>query len=204
VADVAAVLGISSGLVFYHFDTKERLLSEAFSAGNAEDLRTLQETVSGPGPVVDRLRAVLRLYLPTGAARAWSRDVDAWSEGVYTEEIRQACRRNDELWRAGFCALIAEGIATGECTARDPEEAALRITVMLDGLAVASQVRGTLDRQTMGQWAAQYTGDVVGLPAEDLIPRPGEFTDEDSTGDGGDGHDGTRSQLVVNAGTTKQ
>ena len=182
VADVAAALGISSGLVFYHFDTKERLLSEAFSAGNVHDLRTLQEIVSGPGTVVERLAGVMRLYLPTGSAEAWSRDVDAWSEGLYTEEIRQACRRNDERWRGGFRTLIAEGAAAGECRGEDPDGAALRITVMLDGLAVASQVRGTLSREVATTWAAEHVGADLGI-SQHLLLHPVADVRENPSGE---------------------
>jgi AcrR family transcriptional regulator len=174
VADVATALGISSGLVFYHFETKERLLSEAFSVGNEHDLQTLQEIVAGPGSAIERLRTVMRMYLPTGSAEAWARDVDAWSEGLYTDEIRQACRRNEERWRNGFRTLIAEGTATGECRADDPDEAALRITVMLDGLAVASQVRGTLSRDLAVTWAAEHAASVLGIAPELLIPVTAE------------------------------
>ena len=79
VADVAAALGLCAGLVCYHVAPQARLRAEAFSAGNVHDLRTLQEIVSGPGTVVERLAAVMRLYLPTGSAEAWSRDFDSWS-----------------------------------------------------------------------------------------------------------------------------
>jgi AcrR family transcriptional regulator len=181
VADVATVLGISSGLVFYHFETKERLLSEAFLAGNEKDQQTLQEILSGPGTVIDRIRAVMRMYLPTGPAEAWTRDIDAWSEGLYAEEIRQACRRNDDRWRHAFRTLIAEGAATGECQGGDdPDESALRITVTLDGLAVASQVRGSLSREVAVQWAAQHVAHVLAISPEVLLPP------ETADGSGGD------------------
>ena len=175
--------GNQFGLIFYHFETKERLLSEAFSAGNATDLETLQATVSGPGSFVQRLATVIRLYLPTGSAEAWSRDVDAWSEGLYTDEIRQACQRNDQRWRSGFAALIAEGAGSGECRSDDPEAAALRLTVMLDGLAVASQVRGTLGRKDAARWAASYVADVLGMETELLVAAMGDVDDVDDVDD---------------------
>lgn len=174
VADVATVLGISSGLVFYHFETKERLLSEAFSAGNEHDLQTLDEIVSGPGTAIDRLRAVMLMYLPTGDAEAWCRDVDAWSEGLYTDEIRQACRRNDDRWHSAFRTVISEATAAGDCHVEDADQAALQIKVMLDGLAVASQVRGTVSRDTAVAWAAQHAATVLGISPEVLLPAFGD------------------------------
>ncbi len=172
VSDVAAELGISAGLVFYHFDSKERLLSEAFASASGRDLAALDEAVSGPGSYADRLRTAVRLYQPTGEAEGWSRDIDAWAEGLYTDEIREACRRNDTRWRAGFQRLVAEGVAAGEFHCADPQESALRIAVLLDGLAVASQVRGTVTRAKAAAWADELVNRELGLtnPA-DVLPH---------------------------------
>ena len=164
VADVAAQLGISAGLIFYHFDSKERLLSEAFAMASERDLAAMEEAVSGPGTHVERLRTVLRLYQPSGNAEGWSRDIDAWAEGLYTEEIREVCRRNDARWRGGLQRLVAEGVAAGEFRTNSPQDAALRIAVVLDGLAVASQVRGTLSRGRAALWADEHAARELGLP----------------------------------------
>ena len=170
VADVAAELGISAGLIFYHFDSKERLLSEAFVIASERDLAALEEAIAGPGPYVDRLRVVLRLYQPTGDAEGWSRDIDAWAEGLYTDEIREACRRNDIRWRGGLEKLVAEGVAAGEFHSDNAPETALRIAVMLDGLAVASQVRNTVSRGKARLWADEHAARELGLPHPQLPP----------------------------------
>jgi AcrR family transcriptional regulator len=170
VADVAAELGISAGLIFYHFDSKERLLSEAFATASERDLEALETAISGPEPYPERLRNVLRLYQPSGDAEGWSRDIDAWAEGLYTEEIREACRRNDIRWRGGLQRLVAEGVAAGEFHCDDPQESALRITVMLDGLAVASQVRGTVSRGRARIWADEHAARELGLPPAQTLP----------------------------------
>jgi AcrR family transcriptional regulator len=183
VSDVAAELGISAGLVFYHFDSKERLLSEAFASASERDLAALEETISGPGPYADRLRTAVRLYQPTGEAEGWSRDIDAWAEGLYTDEIREACRRNDTRWRSGFQRLVSEGVAAGEFRCADPQDSALRIAVLLDGLAVASQVRGTVTRAKAAAWADELVARELGLdgagetpggaaPAGGALPQP--------------------------------
>jgi AcrR family transcriptional regulator len=170
VADVAAELGISAGLIFYHFDSKERLLSEAFVIASERDLAALEEAIQGPGSYVDRLHTVLRLYQPTGDAEGWSRDIDAWAEGLYTDEIREACRRNDIRWRGGLERLVAEGVAAGEFQSDNAQETALRIAVLLDGLAVASQVRGTVSRGRARLWADEHAARELGLPTPLLPP----------------------------------
>lgn len=162
-ADVATELGISAGLIFYHFESKERLLSEAFVLASERDLQAMEQAITGPGTNAERLSAVLRLYQPTGNAEGWSRDIDAWAEGLYTEEIREVCRRNDNRWRGGLQQLVRQGVAAGEFQSDDPQESALRITVHLDGLAVASQVRGTLSRERAESWADEHAARELGL-----------------------------------------
>ncbi len=170
VADVAAELGISAGLIFYHFESKERLLSEAFAIASERDLAAMEEAITGPETYVERLRIVLRLYQPSGNAEGWSRDIDAWAEGLYTAEIREVCRRNDARWRDGLQSLVAAGVAAGEFRTDSPQESVLRIAVMLDGLAVASQVRGSLSRGRAALWADEHAARELGLPRPVMPP----------------------------------
>jgi AcrR family transcriptional regulator len=169
VADVAAELTISPGLIFYHFDSKERLLAEAFHIASERDLAAMDEAIDGPGSYPERLRTVLRLYQPSGHAEGWSRDIDAWAEGLYTDEIREVCRRNDTRWREGLQRLVAEGVAAGEFLSDNPAETALRIAVVLDGLAVASQVRGTVSRGRAALWAHEQAARELGLPRPRMV-----------------------------------
>ena len=169
-ADVAAELGISTALVFYHFDSKERLLSEAFDLAAEEDLERLERAVARAGDATRRLRSVLRMYLPTGSGIGWARDIDAWAEGLFTPEIRDASRRLDARWRAALERVVVEGVESGEFTCDDPKAAALRIAVMVDGLAVAVQVRGTVGRSRAARWIGEYAADQLGLTADALTP----------------------------------
>ncbi|MCD5350045.1 TetR/AcrR family transcriptional regulator [Kineosporia mesophila] len=169
VADVAAELGISAGLVFYHFDSKERLLSEAFVMASDRDLDAMDAAIAGPGTHAERVRNVIRLYQQIasdpGDREVWSHNIDAWAEGRYTDEIREVVRRNDARWRHGLTRLVAAGAEAGEFTCPDPQEAALRICVMLDGLTVATQVRGTLSKGRARAWAEEHAARELGLPA---------------------------------------
>jgi AcrR family transcriptional regulator len=169
-ADVAAELGISTALVFYHFDSKERLLSEAFDLAAEEDLERLERAVSRNADAARRLRTVLRMYLPTGTGMGWVRDIDAWAEGLFTPEIREACRRLDARWRAALERVVVDGVESGEFHCEDPRAAALRIAVMLDGLAVAVQVRGTIGRSRAARWMGEYAAAQLGISADALTP----------------------------------
>jgi AcrR family transcriptional regulator len=169
VADVAAELGVSTALVFYHFTTKERLLSEAFLFAADADLSRVDAVVAGGGKAADRLRAVLRLYAPVGKAPGWTLDIEAWAESLRTPEIRQASRRLDRRWRAAIEQVVVEGVGAGEFACADPRGATERIAAMLDGLAVATQVRRSVPRARAARWAFEYAAAQVGLPAESLL-----------------------------------
>jgi AcrR family transcriptional regulator len=168
VADVAAELGVSTALVFYHFETKERLLSEAFLFAAEADMTRLDRAVSGAGPASARLRAVLRLYAPAGQAPGWTLDIEAWAEALRSAEIQDASRRLDRRWRAAIEAVISDGVEAGEFDCPDPRTAAERIAAMLDGLGVATQVRRSVSRAKAARWAFEHTAREVGVDVETL------------------------------------
>ena len=172
-ADVAAELGVSTAVVFYHFETKERLLSEAFAFAARSDLDRLSRAVTAKGTCTQRLRAVLRLYQPAGDAPGWTLDIDAWSEALRTPEIRAASAELDRHWRAAIAQVVSDGVEAGEFTCEDPQASALRIAAILDGLAVATQVRLSVRRAQAARWAAEAAAREVGLAPDALALRGG-------------------------------
>ena len=61
VADVAAALGVSTALVFYHFGTKEKLFAEALEHAVKRDLDRLDDAVAKASGPVDGVRRMLQL-----------------------------------------------------------------------------------------------------------------------------------------------
>jgi AcrR family transcriptional regulator len=165
VADVAAALGVSTALVFYHFRSKDRLVAEAFAYAARRDLDRLAEVAGAGGSARRRLVRALRLYHPSGsAAPGWRLWIDGWSAALRTPELRRVCRRLDLRWRDTIAGLIAEGVAAGEFSCADPEAAAWRITALIDGLSVQTTVhRGVLTRKQAEAWAYDQAARELGL-----------------------------------------
>jgi AcrR family transcriptional regulator len=165
VSDIASALGVSPALVFYHFETKDRLLAEAFAYAAERDLVRLAEVVDGPGTATQRLRAVLRLYSPVGSTPpGWTLWVDAWAAALRSSELRRVSRRLDVRWKEAVAEIIADGVTTGEFTCADPHAAAWRITALIDGLAIQVTVhRGLLTRGQMAEWVAGLAAHELGL-----------------------------------------
>ncbi len=170
VADVATALGISPALVFYHFETKDRLLAEAFAYAAERDLVRLDKAVHGHGTATQRLRAVLKLYSPSGSTPpGWTLWVDAWAAALRSPELRTVSRRLDLRWKESVAGVIEDGVRSGEFACPDPHGAAWRITALLDGLAIQVTVhRGVLTRAQMSGWVAQLAEHELGLAAGTL------------------------------------
>ena len=164
VADVAAALDVSPALIFYHFESKERLLAEAFAYAAQEDLRTLEQALARGRSAVDTLRRILRIYAPLGPAPAWRLWIEAWAASLRVPEMRRVSQRLDVHWKEAVAATIEAGVAGGEFTCDDPAGAAWRITAMLDGLAVQNVAhRGLVTRRQMRQWVLRHAAAELGV-----------------------------------------
>jgi len=169
VADVADELGISPALVFYHFGTKDKLVADAFAHAVDRDLSKLDAaTAKGTDPL-DKMRRVLRLYGPTGAATGWRVWIDAWALAQREPVIRKVLRRLDQRWAAAFLEVIETGVADGSFTCADPAAAVARVSALLDGLSVATLVYRSVTRAQLRQWVAGAVAGELGLDPETLL-----------------------------------
>lgn len=169
VADVATALGVSTGLIFYHFDSKDGLLSAALDYAAERDLIRLDAAASGSGSAPHRLGKILRLYAPAGASPGWTLWIDSWAAALRNPALAKVSQRLDVRWKETVATVIAEGVATGELTCADPSGAAWRITALLDGLAIQTTVhKGVLSRREMHTWVQAAAAAELGLRPDEL------------------------------------
>lgn len=168
VADVAGALGCSTALVFYHFGTKDDLLAAAFQHAVEQDLARLDRALARGTDPTDRLRRVLRLYGPTGAATGWRLWIDAWALAQREPTIRATLRSLDRRWAAELRAVVDEGVAAGDFTCEDSAATVTRVAALLDGLSVASLVYRSVSRAQLRSWIARTVEAELGLGPGDL------------------------------------
>jgi AcrR family transcriptional regulator len=132
IADVAKLAGVSPTTVVYYFGTKDQLFAEAIAAADdafyeplARELERLEEATRR-----------LALLVARSSASDWVLWVDLWAYSRHHPETVPAQRRFHERWRRAFAEVIEHGIAREEFRAVDPEQAALRLAALTDGLAV--------------------------------------------------------------------
>ena len=167
VADVASVLGVSPGLVFYHFGTKDALVAEAFAHAVQRDLDRIDAALARGGDPLVRLRRVLTLYGPTGSAQGWQLWIDAWSLAQREPVIRSVLRTMDRRWCAAMRAVVEEGVAEDLFACADPQASVARVSALLDGLSVATLVYRTVTRAQLRRWVAEAVAAELGLePAQ--------------------------------------
>jgi AcrR family transcriptional regulator len=168
-ADVAAAAGVSQALVFYHFETKERLLAQAFTWAAEQDLNRLDQVVTSSAPPLDKVRKILKWYAPTGSSKSWAMWIDCWSESMRVPELEKVSRRLDLRWKDALTDVIAAGVKEGDFTCPDPAGAAWRIIALIDGLAVQVTVHERLiSRRQLSDWVRVTAARELGLKPEQL------------------------------------
>lgn len=181
VADVARRLGISTGLVHYHFESKDQLLAEALRYAASEDLARLREAVAD-GTALERLDRVLGLYSPVEAEPGWMLWIDAWGEALRSPDLQKISQALDLEWQEVLEQIVREGVASGEFRCADPHATAWRLAALLDGLGLQVTVHhGLLTRDELLAWVREAAARELDLSpaafagaATPLRPRPAE------------------------------
>ncbi|MFE9472183.1 TetR family transcriptional regulator C-terminal domain-containing protein [Streptomyces griseofuscus] len=172
IADVAAALGVSNALVLYHFSTKEKLVAAAFAHAAEDDLARLRKLLGRRTTALRRLRAAVRWYAPTGQAKGWRLWIEGWAAALREPALREVTRDLDRRWKAALAEVIAEGVSNGEFSCPDPQAAALRLTALLDGLAVQlTSYPGSVPRARAQEWADEALARELGVARERLTGR---------------------------------
>ncbi|HEY9525417.1 MAG TPA: TetR/AcrR family transcriptional regulator [Thermopolyspora sp.] len=135
-ADIARAAGVAQALLFYHFETKDKLFAQAFQYAVRHHLDRLTELEKSDDPPLKRLRDLLGLYIPTVRSPGWALLIDAWAEAMRSPALEDASRTLALRWKRVLTTIIEDGVAAGTFTCPDPHSAAWRILSLIDGLAV--------------------------------------------------------------------
>ncbi|HWC66875.1 MAG TPA: TetR/AcrR family transcriptional regulator [Acidimicrobiales bacterium] len=172
IADVADRLGVSTGLIHYHFDSKDQLLAEAFQHAAARDLSRLEAELADAPSALVKLSRTIDLYAPEDAEPGWMLWIDAWGEALRNPTLKHISQELDVAWKDRLEAVIREGVANGEFRCADPHASAWRLAALLDGLGVQVTVHeGVLSRSELRAW-------VLAAATAELDLSPGAFNGE--------------------------
>ena len=169
IADVADALGISSGLVHYHFESKDELLAETLRYAADADIDRLEKAIVELDDPIRRLDRVLAEYLPEAKKdQSWVIWVDAWGHAIRSDRLRTILKQLDLAWSGTLESVIRDGVTAGIFTCPDPAGAARRLSAMLDGLGLDVILHGGPSRKRLQADARIAAAAEVGLSPTDL------------------------------------
>jgi AcrR family transcriptional regulator len=162
VEDVAREAGASTPLVYYYFDNRHELLTEAFGHANAALL--------GPEPVDDgsdareRMISYLLSEITTEAdtSNTWAFWSELAASAVFDESLRKPINDAYEGWAHRVSLLIAEGQRDGSIDGSfDALATAETLTALMDGLS-SRWILGGLDDERAERLARAAIAQVIG------------------------------------------
>jgi AcrR family transcriptional regulator len=133
IADVAARAGTSSAAILYWFGSKDRLLAEALTFEEERFYADLDQRLAALERPRDRL--LLLIESAVGGADWWLW-MELWTRALRDAELGKARKELDDKWRSHIADIVRDGQAAGEFGAVDPDDAAVTLASLIDGLAV--------------------------------------------------------------------
>jgi AcrR family transcriptional regulator len=170
VADVAEALGVSTGLIHYHFASKDDLLTETLRYAADADIRRLEKSVAASADPVERVDRVLREYLPSPRGdQTWLLWIDTWSAGLRNPVLRAISEELDDAWVRVLEGVIIAGVDAERFDCEDPRASAWRLACLLDGLGLQVVLhRKTMTRAQMLEHARVAAVHELGLRRSDF------------------------------------
>lgn len=168
VPSIAAEAGVSVGLIYRYFPSKEELFLELCLAGTPDELRDLATRIVPIEDPVERLTVAIDSYFDAlfhaiGAPLV----LQALAAAPGDERIRAALKRRGDDLRAFSALFVRDAVARGEMPpATDVDEVAATTTMLLDGALVAVAEQGdALDRDEVRDRVVRGVVAVAGLRA---------------------------------------
>ncbi|MFE0517057.1 TetR/AcrR family transcriptional regulator [Streptomyces sp. NPDC058964] len=163
---VAERAGVSTALLHYHFDTREKLFTEAMAhsfANTAVDVERDAETV--PASVI--LARILRNLLPTDPVlhQDWRLWQELWVRALRDESTRLFAVDLYAELHAWVSGAVRRGIESGEFTPTDVDDLATLVLSLSDGYGIRLMLRDpsvTLDQALASVW--RHVAAELGLP----------------------------------------
>jgi AcrR family transcriptional regulator len=171
VDDIAREMGVSKGVVYYQFRSKEDVFAEIMVTAISEALRLLKQTTRKSGSPADRLRNGIRELIAF--------NLEETTPGYYSKMVvgnlraisaagREAIRTLERDYQRVVVDLIREGQAAGVFDVQNPSVTAMNILTAANGVsnwfvpgrpANASEVADEVSAQLIrGILAKRHTG----------------------------------------------
>lgn len=170
IADVAKRLNVSNSLIHYHFDSKEALLAAAFEYYARKDLSEMERDIELGQSATAQLWRLIESYVPEGSDDVeWMLWIDAWGEALRNPLMKSISQQLDEQSIGFLERVLGRGNETGEFRCEQPRISAMRITALIDGLAVQFAAHeGVVRRKELMRTLRTAAAFETGLSPDDI------------------------------------
>jgi len=172
--DVAARVGVTSGLLHHYFPHVDDVIVEAFRWVVTADTHRLGDGLDGLRPL-DALSEFLRRSLSPDREPALTMWMSAWVAAPRRQKLAHEVEHQMKDGIHLLARLLERGVEAGDFRVSDNERTAWRILVMLDGAAVQRTIRfraHPIDDLT--ELVSQVAERELGLPPGALLSRADE------------------------------
>lgn len=143
VRDVAKEAGVSTGTLVHYFGDKESVLEAALLAKVQETGIAFRAALTGAQSAWEKIERLVTASVPeTDEVRdEWRLWLTFWGEVTRNERLRTMSKKQHQRWTRFLARIIAEGSASGEFAAVDPEITAIQMAALIDGLAIQTTLQ---------------------------------------------------------------
>ncbi|MGE5549691.1 MAG: TetR/AcrR family transcriptional regulator [Bacteroidota bacterium] len=138
IADIAAEAGISHGLVYHYFQSKDQIFGALVDLAMQVALQTTRGAAEQPGTPWDRIAGMVETMV-MGARYGpeyYSLVQQAFASEAVPEAIRRTAWEQGRLCQEAMAKVIAEGQAAGQVVPGDPRQLAALVYAFVQGLAL--------------------------------------------------------------------
>ena len=136
--DVAAEVGISTGTLMHHIQSKADLLTATLLGVADEVMERIQDAMAQSTDPIEQLRLVVRALL--GEAEAvdicWRVWLAFWHEAAIDPALASVASDMTVRSEQMLAQLIRSGIEAGKLRCEDPDERASELAALIDGVAI--------------------------------------------------------------------
>jgi AcrR family transcriptional regulator len=135
---VAAEAGVSPGILHYYFRDKRAILGRAAATVMADLDRRVATEARAARDARGHLRALLRacLEVATESRDFWTVLIELWGEALHDRDLARLNRHAYARARRFLAASVARGTAASAFRKVAPDEAAVVILALVDGLSL--------------------------------------------------------------------
>jgi AcrR family transcriptional regulator len=136
--EVADAAGVSKGGLYLHFPSKDALLEGLVGYLVGLETRRLDAARNAEGPVADRLATFFHEYAKDmqAMARFYPLIMEVYARSSRSANLRRLLQRFLNRFVAEVAVLTQAGIDSGEFRRVDPQDVALQLLSLFEGLAL--------------------------------------------------------------------